>query len=110
MPRIILIEGPSILSSRYIATVEKIVNATMIGRKRFQFTYLMYWAITTVAEVSENRPESVTASAYDGMRKGSAVMMKMPNPNPMVLWMKLAPAARRSIAMLNSIPNFLTFE
>jgi hypothetical protein len=86
-----------------MAMVEKITNVATIGRRRFQFTYLIYWNITTVAEVSESRPESVTASAYDGIRKGRAVIMNMPNPNPMVRCTKLAPAARRNIAMLNSI-------
>ena len=100
-------DGPSILSSREIAIVENIANAARIGRRRFQFTYLMYCIITTVADVSESRPERVTASAYDGMRKGRAVMMKMPNPKPMVLWMKLAPAARRNISMLNSIYPYI---
>lgn len=37
----------------------------------------------------------VTASPYDGIRKGSALIMNMPNPNPTVLCTKLAPAASR---------------
>jgi hypothetical protein len=91
--------GPSILSSIRIAIVEKILNAATMGRRRFHVTYFRYWIITTVAEVRDNRPERVTASAYDGIRKGSAVMMNIPKPNPIVLWMKLAPAARSMIYM-----------
>lgn len=37
-----------------------------------------------------NKPVSVVASAYDGMRNGSIVMMKIPKPKPVVRWMKLA--------------------
>jgi hypothetical protein len=62
---------------------------------RFHVTYFKYLTITTVAEVNESRPESVTASPYEGIRKGRTVMMNIPNPNPMVRWTKLAPAARR---------------
>ena len=103
MLRNIRIDGPSILSSRNIAAVENIVNAAMIGRKRFQFTYLIYCSITTVADVNDNSPERVTASAYEGIRKGRAVMMKMPNPNPIVRCIKLAPAASRKTSILNPI-------
>jgi hypothetical protein len=58
-------------------------------------TYFRYLTITTAAEVSDSRPESVTASPYEGIRKGRAVMMKMPNPKPIVRCTKLAPAASR---------------
>ena len=94
--------GPSILSSMQIAMVENITNANVIGKKRFHVTYFTYFTITTAADVSDSIPDSVTASAYDGIRKGRAVMMNIPNPNPMVLWMKLAPIARRNIGRLNS--------
>lgn len=42
-------------------------------------------------------PVSVVASAYEGMRKGSMVMMKMPKPKPVVRWMKLATMLRRKM-------------
>ena len=41
-PRIVLIIGPSILSSIRIAAVDHTMNATKIGRKRFQVTYFTY--------------------------------------------------------------------
>ena len=94
-PRIILIVLPSILSSRRIAIVEKTVNAAIIGRSLFQVTYLTYLIITTVADVKDNRPDRVTASAYDGIRNGNAVIMNIPKPKPMVRCIKLAPAASR---------------
>ena len=74
-----------------------------MGRRRFHFTYLIYFNMTTVAEVRESSPERVTASPYDGIRKGSAVMMNMPKPKPIVRCTKLAPIARRNIGRLNSI-------
>ena len=78
-------------------------NVATIGRKRFQFTYLIYLNITTAADVSDSRPDSVTASPYEGNRKGSAVMMNMPKPNPMVRCTKLAPAASRIIYRIFSV-------
>ena len=106
-PRIILMACPSILSSRQIAIVEKRTNAPTIGSSLFHVTNFMYFSITTVAEVSERRPERVTASPYEGIRKGSAVIMNMPNPNPMVLWTKLAPAAK---SIMYSIFSGITFH
>ena len=90
-------------SSRHIAKVENRKNAAVTGRSRLQLTYFIYLTITTVAEVSESNPERVTASAYDGIRNGSAVIMNMPKPKPIVRCTKLAPIARRNMAMLNSI-------
>lgn len=102
-PRILLIVGPSILSRRRIAAVENTTNAPIIGKRRFHVTYLTYCNITTVAEVRERSPERVTASAYDGIRKGRAVIMNIPKPKPIVRCTKLAPIARRNIGRLNSI-------
>jgi hypothetical protein len=68
-----------------MAIVEKTAKAARIVRSRFQFTNLMYFNIITVAEVSDKRPDRVTASPYEGIRKGRAVIMKMPNPKPIVL-------------------------
>ena len=44
-----------------------------------------------------SNPESVVASPYVGMRNGSIVIMKMPNPKPVVRWMKLAPMLSRNM-------------
>ena len=101
-PRIILIARPSILSSRLIAMVEKMMNDAITGRIRFQVTYFRYLNITAAADVRDNSPDRVTASAYEGIRKGSAVIMNIPNPKPIVLCTKLAPAARRIMYMMFS--------
>ena len=84
MPRIFLMACPSILFSMNMAIVEKIAKAAIIGSSLFQVTYLTYLIITTEAEVRDNKPDKVTASAYDGIRKGRAVIMNMPNPKPTV--------------------------
>lgn len=73
-----------------------------MGSSRFQVTNFRYLTITTAAEVSDNNPDSVTASPYDGIRKGRAVIMNMPNPKPTVLCTKLAPIASRNMYMMFS--------
>jgi hypothetical protein len=80
-----------------IAMEENRKNAANIGNMRLQDTYFIYLSITTVDDVNESIPESVTASAYEGIRKGSTVIMNMPKPKPVVRWTKLAPVAKRMI-------------
>ena len=96
-PSIILIVLPSIRLSMKIAAVDMIRNVARIGIRRFQVTYFLYLYIATEEDVSARSPDKVTASPYDGMRKGRAVIMKIPKPKPMVLCMKLAPIASRNI-------------
>ena len=90
------------MSRKRIANVEKITKAQIIGMSRFHVTYLTYCTITAVADVSDNRPDRVTASAYDGIRKGRAVIMNMTNPKPIVRCMKLAPVARSMMRIMFS--------
>ena len=64
--------------------------------------------MSVVAKAS--RPDRVVASPYDGIRKGSTVMMKIPKPKPVVLSTKLAPTAnnaisRRSVTGLSHYPK-----
>ena len=80
-----------------IAMEENRKNAANIGNIRFQDTYFIYLNITTIDDVNESIPESVTDSAYEGIRKGSTVIMNMPKPKPVVRWTKLAPVAKRMI-------------
>ena len=42
-------------------------------------------------------PESVVASPYDGRRYGRRVIMKIPNPKPVVDCTKLAPMERMNM-------------
>jgi hypothetical protein len=62
IPSITLIACPSILSNKNIAMVEKMTKAAAIGSMRFHVTYFKYLIMTTVADVNESSPESVTAS------------------------------------------------
>lgn len=49
------------------------------------------------------RPVSAVASAYDGIRKGSIVIMNMPKPKPVVRWMKPAMILRRNMERMVAI-------
>ena len=42
------------------------------------------------AVLPANNPESITDSPYEGKKKGKNIITKMPNPNPLTRWMKLA--------------------
>ena len=53
------------------------------------------------AVLPANSPESITDSPYDGKKKGKNIITKIPNPNPLTRWMKLATMVRRN--MLNKM-------
>jgi len=84
-------------------SVEIIRNAERIGISLFHVTILLYFHAAMIEVVRASRPERVVASAYEFIRNGSIVMMNMPNPKPVVLWTRLAPAASRSISTMFSI-------
>ena len=42
------------------------------------------------AVLPANNPESITDSPYEGKKKGKNIITKMPNPNPLTRWIKLA--------------------
>ena len=75
--------------------VENTTKAPIIGSSLRHVTNFRYLTIITAADVSESSPDRVTASPYEGIRNGRAVIMKIPKPNPTVRCTKLAPAARR---------------
>ena len=102
IPKMIFMACPSIRSSRHIAIVEKMMKAAKMGSRRFHVTNFRYFIMTTVADVSERSPDRVTDSPYEGIRKGSAVMMNIPNPKPIVRCTKLAPIDRRNMYMIFS--------
>lgn len=61
------------------------MNVIRIGTSLFQ-TIFFHMLITMNEDVvSASRPERAVASPYDGIRKGSTVIMNMPNPKPVVL-------------------------
>ena len=86
-----------------MAADEVMMNVRRIGRSLFQVIYLLILKLIIADVVNARRPESVVASPYEGIRKGSIVIMNMPNPNPVVLWTKLAPKVRRNISSIFSI-------
>ena len=61
----------------------------------FTFEYNQFTIAMEV--VSARRPDKAVASPYEGIRKGRAVIMNMPNPKPVVRCTKLAPAASRNM-------------
>ena len=50
------------------------------------------------AVLPANSPESITDSPYDGKKKGKNIITKMPNPNPLTRWMKLATMVSKNMS------------
>ena len=74
---------------------------------RFQEISLHIFSITTEDVVNANKPESVVASPYDGIRNGSIVIMKIPNPKPVVRWIKLAAIVSKMIYAISGMVKFI---
>ena len=104
-PRMNLIVPSCITFRRQIAAVEVIRKMERIGMSLFQVMNLLYFIEATRDVVKANNPDKAVASPYDGIRNGSRVIMKMPNPNPVVLCTKLAPTASRNICRIFSVKN-----
>ena len=97
IPRDIVRVRSCILVSRQTAPAEITMKVIRIGQRCFQVIYLRILIQMIKVVASAKRPERVVASPYDGIRKGRTVMMKIPNPKPVVLSTKLAPTASNSI-------------
>ena len=80
-----------------MAMVETMIKVSRIGQSRCQVTSLLNRHTIAAEVVIASSPESVVASPYVGTRNGSIVIMKMPNPKPVVRWMKLAPMLSRNM-------------
>ena len=104
-PSMNLIVESCITLSRQIAAVEVRRKMERIGMSLFQAMNRLYFIAATRDVVKANNPDNAVASPYEGIRKGSRVIMKMPNPNPVVLCTKLAPTARRNICRIFSVKN-----
>ena len=81
-----------------MAKAEMTINVSRIRHSRFQVTYRRSRHTMAAEVVIASSPDSVVASPYDGRKNGSMVMMKMPNPNPVVRCTKLAPMHSRKMA------------
>lgn len=91
-----------------MAIAETMMNVNRISHSRDHVTYCRN-RHTIVAEVVIAKiPESVVASPYEGTKKGSIVMIKMPKPKPVVRCTKLAPMLSRKMASDSSIYNSIT--
>ena len=88
-----------------IAAAEMMMNVMRMGNRRFHVIYFLILMLIMADVVRARRPERVVASPYEGIKKGSKVIMKMPKPNPVVLCTKLAPTASRNISKMFSIPK-----
>ena len=73
------------------------MNVTRMGISLFQVMNFLIRSVIIIEEVRARMPERVVASPREGIRKGRIVIMKMPNPKPVVRWTKLAPMQRRKI-------------
>ena len=102
-PSMNLIVPSCITLSRHIAAVEVRRKMERMGMSLFQVMNRLYFIAATRDVVKANNPDSAVASPYEGIRKGSRVIMKMPNPNPVVLCTKLAPTASRNIWKILSV-------
>ena len=60
------------------------------------------------AVLPANKPESMTESPYEGKKKGKNIITKIPNPNPLTRWMKLAMFVNRKMKVQVSM-NVLIF-
>ena len=96
-PRIRRSRLSSMLLRQDTAMADTAMNVRRIGRRRFQDTDFRSLKEIAADVVRARRPDRVVASPYDGRRKGSIVIMKMPKPKPVVRWIKLAPIQRRNM-------------
>ena len=107
-PNTFLNVSSCMLESMHIAVADTIMKVVSIGIILFHEMYLLNFHAIITDVVRANSPDRVVASPYDGIRKGSIVMMNMPNPNPVVRCTKLAPTVSRNISRIFSIISLRT--
>lgn len=81
------------LSHDSILTAKKLVtrNVASIGSSFLHAISRLYFTVIIIDVTDASSPDRVVASPYDGIRNGSAVIMKIPNPNPVVRCTNAAP-------------------
>lgn len=79
------------------------MNVSRIRHSLIQTMYRRSRHTMAADVVIANSPDSVVASPYEGRKNGSMVMMKMPNPNPVVRCTKLAPMQSKKMASVIAI-------
>ena len=93
----------SICLTRMTAKKDTTIKVRRMGISFLQGTWRTILTAGTRAVKMASRPERAVASAKDGIMKGSSIIMKMPNPNPHTLWVRLAPEAIRNTSMKSRI-------
>ena len=61
------------------------------------------------AVLPANNPESITDSPYEGKKKGKNIITKMPNPNPLTRWIKLATMVSKNMSKRMVISEIFEF-
>ena len=62
------------------------------------------------AVLPANNPESITDSPYEGKKKGKNIITKMPNPNPLNRWIKLATMVSKNMSKKMVISEIFEFD
>ena len=83
-PKIVLNVTSFISERRHIDRVEIMRKMESMGISLFRLTFLLYFHAATAEVVRASSPDKAVASPYEGIRKGSIVIMKMPKPKPVV--------------------------
>jgi hypothetical protein len=74
------------------STLKKVTVHIIRQRIYFQLRMAIIKAV-----LPANNPESMTESPYEGKKKGKNIITKIPKPNPLTRWMKLAMMDRRNM-------------
>ena len=86
----LLIERMYSVAKKENSTLKKTTQPIIRQRMYFQFLTAIIKAV-----LPANKPESITDSPYEGKKKGKNIITKMPNPNPLTRWIKLATMVKR---------------
>ena len=86
----LLIERMYSVARKENSTLKKTTHFIIDQRMYFQFLTAIIKAV-----LPANKPESMTDSPYEGKKKGKNIITKMPNPNPLTRWIKLAIMVKR---------------
>ena len=81
----LLIERMYSVARKENSTLKKTTLPIIRQRMYFQFLTAIISAV-----LPANKPESMTDSPYERRKNGKNIITKMPKPNPLTRWMKLA--------------------
>ena len=87
---VLLIDRMYSVARKESITLKKTTHPIIRQRMYFQFLTAIISAV-----LPANKPESMTDSPYEGKKKGKNIITKMPKPNPLTRWIKLATMVKR---------------